>query len=89
MIFLNALTILYLNIFHKKGHNMNYYIDTLIDYCATHQLHKENCEKIPDPTHRLFLGSFDDCELAIYIAKKDFFTNVTACSLCCNVKNKE
>ncbi|UII25390.1 hypothetical protein LVD15_19080 [Fulvivirga maritima] len=53
-----------------------------------HDVHEERCPYTPP--HTVFLGFFNNCEMAVFQATK-FYSDVEACTICCTgcSKNKE
>ncbi len=58
-----------------------YFIDKNIQISGKHEVHKNDCEFLPDTSSREYLGYFIDCQEAINIAYEKY-DNVEACKNC-------
>jgi len=47
-----------------------------------HEVHNEDCKRLPEPGHRKYLGDFYSCEEAVREAKK-YFSQSDGCYWCC------
>lgn len=47
-----------------------------------HEVHTENCTRLPDLDHQVPLGSHDSCGPAVTKAKS-IYANVDGCAYCC------
>lgn len=47
-----------------------------------HEVHTENCDKLPKPENQLDLGNFDNCQDAVREAKK-YDSEADGCFYCC------
>jgi hypothetical protein len=58
-----------------------YYVDTCAQLNGDHEVHKEECEFIPDVANRIFLGLFVGCHEAVRRAK-DHYATADGCKHC-------
>lgn len=63
---------------------MKYYLNknTLGNPNFDHEVHMENCARLPLLENTIYLGNFECCADALKEAKK-YYTNVDGCALCC------
>ncbi len=59
----------------------NYYVNKNAQPTGEHEVHKSDCDYLPDVENRQKLGSFDSCQEAVKEAKK-YFDNVDGCYYC-------
>ncbi len=60
-----------------------YYVNQNAQPTGEHEVHKEDCEHLPDIANRKYLGNFYNCKDAVKEAKKHY-TNVDGCYYCSN-----
>ena len=51
---------------------IRYYVNRHPQDNGDHEVHKEDCQFLPDKENRVDLGLFYDCEQAVEKAKKDY-----------------
>jgi len=61
----------------------HYYVNDNAQSTGEHEVHKEGCHKLPNPTNRTYLGYFENCHKAVTKAK-EIFRNVDGCYYCSN-----
>lgn len=64
-----------------------YYVNTEAQSNGDHEVHKSDCEFLPNEENRLFLGSFSSCRDAVQEAKR-YFPQSNGCATClseCNI----
>ncbi|RFM26555.1 hypothetical protein [Deminuibacter soli] len=61
----------------KKG----YYVSKVAQDNGDHEVHAEDCAWLPKPTHRTYLGQFDNCADAVREAKK-YHNQANGCIYC-------
>lgn len=49
-----------------------YYVNKNAQDNGDHEVHKINCEWLPDTSNRLYLGQFSNCQDAVKEAKKHY-----------------
>lgn len=59
----------------------NYYVNKNPQDNGDHEVHREDCEKLPSPANREYLGHFDCCEDAVEKAKQ-IFSQSNGCFYC-------
>lgn len=59
-----------------------YYVNKNAQNNGDHEVHKENCEWLPDTSNRLYLGQFSNCRDAVKEAKKHY-PKSNGCYYCC------
>ncbi|MGB6128172.1 MAG: hypothetical protein WBG30_05430 [Psychrilyobacter sp.] len=59
----------------------NYYVDKNPQDNGDHEVHREDCKKLPNPASREYLGNFDCCEDAVEKAK-EIFSQSIECFYC-------
>lgn len=59
----------------------HYYVNKNAQEKGEHEVHKEECKKLPLPKNRQYLGYFSSCKDAVKKAK-DYYSNVDGCKLC-------
>ena len=60
-----------------------YYVNKNAQSTGEHEVHKSDCNRLPEVENRKQLGSFDNCQEAVREAKK-YFDNVDGCYYCSN-----
>lgn len=73
----------------KGGDYMpNYYYNNSPDENGYYEIHTENCEHLPKPPNRIYIGEVDSCQLAIaylnFVSDKKF----DGCYYCCRECHK-
>lgn len=70
---------------------MNYYINKNVNSNPNNnnEVHKEGCQKMPDPNNRIYLGNFKDGIEAVAYAKRQGFYRADGCVKCCPEAHKE
>lgn len=58
-----------------------YYVNTFPNSDGSHEVHKKDCQHIPNFLSRKFLDSFSSCKEAVKKAKKDYPT-ANGCKIC-------
>lgn len=58
-----------------------YYVNTEAQSNGDHEVHKSDCEFLPDGENRLFLGSFSNCRDAVQEAK-EHYPQSNGCAAC-------
>ena len=58
-----------------------YYVHTETDEDGNHEVHDEDCFRLPEPKNREYLGQFSNCKSAVKKAKNDY-DNVDGCYHC-------
>lgn len=60
----------------------NYLVNTNAQSSGVRKVHKEGCDTLPDPDHRLLLGAFRFSNEAVKNARRHYERS-EACSNCC------
>ena len=60
----------------------NYYVNTNAQLNGDHEVHKEDCWRLPKEQNRLYLGDFSWCGPAVEAAKQ-YFSQSDGCVHCC------
>lgn len=60
----------------------HYYVNTQ-ESNGDHIVHVPRCTHLPEPDHRIYLGTFSDCRDALSAAKAHF-KNSNGCYWCCS-----
>jgi hypothetical protein len=60
-----------------------YYVNQNEQLNGDHEVHTEDCNYLPLPANRRYLGEFSSCEPAVQEAKKTYSTS-NGCKTCCN-----
>lgn len=58
-----------------------YYINKNSQSTGEHEVHKDNCSYLPEPSNRQYLGEYSNCKDAVKKAK-DYYDNVDGCYHC-------
>ncbi|MXV75367.1 hypothetical protein F4Z99_13985 [Candidatus Poribacteria bacterium] len=58
-----------------------YYVNKNSQSDGVHEVHKGNCNYLPHPENRFYLGDFTSCHIAIIEALK-YFSSVDGCYWC-------
>lgn len=66
----------------------NYYLNKKHNPSGEHEVHKEACSFLPKKGNRMYLGSFENCRLALEESRKHY-PNIDGCYFCCRECNKE
>lgn len=61
----------------------HYFVNNNAQSNGDHEVHKENCNYIPNALNRKYLGLFFNCYDAVIEAKKTFQKS-NGCKYCCN-----
>lgn len=61
-----------------------YYVHKYTDRQGDHEVHVENCSKMPSTDNRIYLGEFSNCHEAVHEAKKHR-SPVNGCYYCCTL----
>ena len=59
-----------------------YYVNKNTDAQGNHEVHRESCAYLPQPTNREYLGYFSNSHDAVYKAKQQYPT-ADGCWHCC------
>jgi len=62
---------------------MKYYVNTRAQDNGDHEVHNENCTRLPKEGNQKFLGEFSNCREAVREAKKQYPT-ANGCYYCSN-----
>lgn len=60
----------------------DYLVNQNAQSSGAHKVHKEECDWLPDPEHRLSTGSFDSIDKAVKEARR-YRRQSEACGGCC------
>lgn len=60
-----------------------YYVNQNAQTNGDHEVHKSTCVFMPEPQHRLYLGTFTNCRDAVKEAKKTYPYTADGCHYCC------
>ena len=60
-----------------------YYVNKKVQPNGDHEVHTSDCEYLPNPENRIYLGEFSNCEDAVKEAKKHY-TQSNGCYYCSN-----
>lgn len=63
---------------------MKYYVHTLTDNQNDHEVHTENCSRLPLEANRKYLGEFSSCQPAVQAARNLGYSRVNGCYWCSN-----
>lgn len=58
-----------------------YYVNKDAQSNGDHEVHDENCDRLPDVINRLYLGEFSSCKSAVIVAKGNY-SNANGCFYC-------
>lgn len=58
-----------------------YYVNSKAQTTGEHEVHKEGCDYLPAPEHRVYLGDFTNCKEAVKEARKRY-SDVDGCYYC-------
>lgn len=61
----------------------HYYIDTKEKSNGEHEIHVPRCTYLPEPDHRIYLGTFSSCNDALREAKAHYDKS-NGCRWCCS-----
>ncbi len=59
----------------------NYYVNKNAQSNGDHEVHRDGCSYLPDPTNRIFLGEVHTCQLAVEESRK-YYQQVNGCFYC-------
>ncbi len=63
---------------------MNYYFNDSVDEHGLHEIHSEECDYLPHPINRTYIGFCSSCSEALTRAKITFpYKNFDGCFWCC------
>lgn len=65
-----------------------YYVNRIEQKNGDHEVHNENCQYLPKPLNRVYLGEFANCQDAIRVARTHYYL-VDGCFYCCNSCHKK
>jgi len=60
---------------------MKYYVNKNAQSNGDHEVHKENCDKLPELQNRIYLGDFSNCLSALKKAQ-EHYEQVDGCYYC-------
>lgn len=60
-----------------------YYVNQNEQLNGDHEVHTEDCDYLPLPSNRKYLGEFSSCKPAVDEAKKTY-SKSNGCKTCCN-----
>ena len=61
----------------------NYYLNSKAQTNGFHEVHREDCVKLPEPGSRISLGTFDFCSDAIAVAQEKYqISKLNGCYYC-------
>ena len=49
-----------------------YYVNTNAQSTGEHEVHKDGCQRMPEPQNRIYLGYFSDAKEAVREARRNF-----------------
>lgn len=59
-----------------------YYVNDNVQFNGDHEVHREDCQYLPQPQNRVYLGEYSNCEPAVTKAK-GHYKQVNGCKTCC------
>lgn len=59
----------------------DYYVNRNAQSNGDHEVHEDNCQYLPSPDNRIYLGNFTNCQDAVEAAKK-YYNQVNGCYFC-------
>lgn len=59
-----------------------YYVNRNSQPTGEHEVHKDGCQYMPEPSNRTYLGLFGSCAPAVNEARKHY-SSVDGCYFCC------
>ncbi len=62
---------------------MKYYVNKNQQTNGDHEVHKEDCTRLPNRENRIDLGNHSSCQSAVSKAK-EYYTQVNGCYYCSN-----
>lgn len=65
-----------------------YYVNTNAQSTGEHEVHKDDCHRMPEPQNRIYLGYFSDAKEAVREARR-YFSNVDGCYYCASEAHKK
>jgi len=65
----------------------HYYVNKNAQSNGDHEVHKENCDYLPNSSNRIYLGYYINCSEALKKAK-EYFIQVDGCYFCSPECNK-
>lgn len=65
-----------------------FFINKNPQFNGDHEVHTEDCYRLPLTENRIYLGYFDNCREAVRKAK-EYYSQVDGCYYCCNVCHKQ
>ncbi|MCE1159216.1 hypothetical protein SDC9_11671 [bioreactor metagenome] len=60
-----------------------YYVNSNAQSNGDHEVHVETCSWLPDKDHRVYLGDYHSCVLAVAEAKRRGYSRANGCYYCC------
>jgi len=60
----------------------SYYVNMNAQNNGDHEVHRADCEYLPKPEHRRYLGDFNNCFDAVRKAKEIYPTTADGCAFC-------
>lgn len=60
----------------------HYYVNKNAQSTGEHEVHRSDCQWLPNVSNRIYLGYYSDCKDAIRKAK-EYYSNVDGCYYCC------
>ncbi|NGP87553.1 hypothetical protein [Fodinibius halophilus] len=60
----------------------HYYVHIYTDDDGDHEIHTDECDFLPKPTHRDYLGYYNNCENAVEEAGNNGYSPVNGCYFC-------
>ena len=64
---------------------MRYYVNQNEQDNGDHEVHKEDCNWMPEPENREYLGNFLSCQPAVAEAKRRGYSTANGCYYCSNL----
>ena len=65
-----------------------FYLNQNAQSNGDHEVHTEDCYRLPLVQNRIYLGLFDNCQQAIRKAK-EYYSQIDGCYYCCNACHKQ
>lgn len=59
----------------------HYYVSAIPEFSGKHEVHEEDCTRLPSVTDRVYLGFFANCADALREAHKEY-DRVDGCQIC-------
>ncbi|HCG63238.1 MAG TPA: hypothetical protein DEZ27_05400 [Sphaerochaeta sp.] len=60
----------------------NYYVNKNAQVNGDHEVHREDCAKLPLSENRIYLGAHEDCFAAV-VKARTYYSQVDGCKICC------